>query len=38
MTVNHRFLLDDGWIEPRKKGVSDLYFFGYGHDYKQGAQ
>ena len=22
-------------IEPRKKGVSDLYFFGYGHDYKQ---
>lgn len=28
-------LLDDGWIEPRKKGIQDLYFFGYGHDYKQ---
>ena len=28
-------LLPDGWIEPRKKGVADLYFFGYGHDYKE---
>ncbi len=28
-------LLEDGWIEPRKKGVEDLYFFGYGHDYKE---
>ena len=28
-------LLDDGWIETRKKGVKDLYFFGYGHNYKQ---
>ncbi|MDE7313517.1 MAG: glycoside hydrolase family 31 protein [Eubacterium sp.] len=28
-------LLEDGWIEPRKKGIWDLYFFGYGHDYKQ---
>ena len=28
-------LLPDGWIEPRKKGVQDLYFFGYGHDYKE---
>ena len=28
-------LLEDGWIEPRKKGVQDLYFFGYGHDYKE---
>lgn len=27
-------LLEDGWIEPRKKGIKDLYFFGYGHDYK----
>lgn len=27
--------LEDGWIEPRKKGIRDLYFFGYGHDYKQ---
>ena len=28
-------LLEDGWIETRKKGVKDLYFFGYGHNYKQ---
>lgn len=28
-------LLQDGWIEPRKKGIRDLYFFGYGHDYKE---
>ena len=28
-------LLEDGWIEPRKKGVKDLYFFGYAHDYKE---
>ena len=28
-------LLEDGWIEPRKKGVQDIYFFGYGHDYKK---
>ncbi|MDO4297898.1 MAG: glycoside hydrolase family 31 protein [Lachnospiraceae bacterium] len=28
-------LLQDGWIEPRKKGIQDLYFFGYGHDYKE---
>ena len=28
-------LLEDGWLEPRKKGIWDLYFFGYGHDYKQ---
>ncbi len=28
-------LLEDGWIEPRRKGIQDLYFFGYGHDYKE---
>ena len=28
-------LLENGWIEPRKKGVQDLYFFGYGHEYKE---
>lgn len=28
-------LMPDGWIEPRKKGIQDLYFFGYGHDYKE---
>lgn len=26
-------LLEDGWLEPRKKGIQDLYFWGYGHDY-----
>lgn len=28
-------LLEDGWMEPRKKGIQDIYFFGYGHDYKE---
>lgn len=28
-------LLADGWLEPRKKGIQDLYFFGYGQDYPQ---
>lgn len=28
-------LLPDSWIEPRRKGIKDLYFFGYGHDYKE---
>lgn len=28
-------ILEDGWIEPRKKRIQDLYFFGYGHDYKE---
>ena len=28
-------LLEDGWIQPRKKGIQDFYFFGYGHDYKE---
>lgn len=23
----------DGWIAPRKAGVIDLYYWGYGHDY-----
>ena len=26
-------LREDGWVEPRKKGVKDIYFWGYGHDY-----
>lgn len=25
----------DGWVVPRKNKTIDLYFFGYGHDYKQ---
>lgn len=28
-------LLENGWIEPRKKEIQDIYFFGYGHDYKE---
>lgn len=30
-----QILLEEGWIQPRKKGVKDMYFFGYGHDYKE---
>ena len=26
-------LLDDGFMAPRKEGLTDLYFFGYGHDF-----
>ena len=29
-----QIILEDGWISPRKEGIKDLYFFGYGHDYK----
>ena len=28
-------LLEDGWIEPRQKGIKDIYFWGYGRNYKQ---
>ena len=28
-------LLESGWVEPRKEGVEDIYFFGYGYEYKQ---
>lgn len=30
-----QIILDNGWIEPRKKGIEDFYFFGYGNRYKQ---
>lgn len=30
-----QILRSDGWIEPRKKDIHDLYFFGYGHDYRE---
>lgn len=30
-----QILLENGWIEPRKKGGIDLYFFGYGLSYKE---
>lgn len=26
-------LREDGWVEPRKSGGTDLYFWGYGHRY-----
>lgn len=26
-------ILPDGWLEPRKDDIIDIYFFGYGHDY-----
>ena len=26
-------LNEDGWVEPRKKGIQDIYFWGYGADY-----
>ena len=28
-------LLEDGWVEPRRQGIQDIYFFGYGYEYKQ---
>ena len=30
-----QIILENGWVEPRKKGIQDLYFWGYGHDYKE---
>ena len=26
-------LNEEGWVEPRRKGIRDIYFWGYGHDY-----
>ena len=26
---------EDGWVEPRRKGCIDIYFWAYGHDYLQ---
>ena len=28
-------LTEDGWVEPRKVGSIDFYFFGYGHNYEK---
>lgn len=28
-------LREDGWVEPRKEGATDLYFFGYGYAYQE---
>ena len=33
---SHTMLLgEDGWVEPRPAGTTDLYFFGYGYDYRR---
>lgn len=31
-------MTDDGWVEPRKEGTVDLYFFGYGHSYVEAVK
>ncbi|WP_251136991.1 glycoside hydrolase family 31 protein [Exiguobacterium sp. s193] len=28
-------LTEDHFVEPRQSGAKDIYYFGYGHDYKQ---
>ena len=28
-------LREDGWVEPRREGCTDIYFWAYGHDYYQ---
>lgn len=28
-------LTEEGWVAPRRKGIKDIYFWGYGHDYLQ---
>ncbi|MFT4144283.1 MAG: glycoside hydrolase family 31 protein [Mobilitalea sp.] len=32
---NSFLLTEEGWLEQRRKGVIDLYFLGYGRNYKQ---
>lgn len=32
---NSILLTDDGWVCPRENGCTDIYFFGYGHDYEE---
>jgi alpha-glucosidase (family GH31 glycosyl hydrolase) len=27
-------ITEDGWVDPRKNNTTDLYFFGYGHNYR----
>ena len=33
-----RMILDDGWVDVRREGTKDLYFFGYGQDYIAAVQ
>ncbi|MCT4781938.1 MULTISPECIES: glycoside hydrolase family 31 protein [Exiguobacterium] len=28
-------MTEDRFVEPRRKGIHDLYYFGYGHEYRQ---
>lgn len=35
---NTLVLNEEGWIEPRNKGNLDLYFFGYGYEYKKAVR
>lgn len=32
---NSFVMTQDRFVEPRRKGIHDLYYFGYGHEYKQ---
>ena len=31
---SNRMVLNVGWVDVRAEGTKDLYFFGYGHDYR----
>lgn len=31
---NSLLIEEEGWIEPRKPGAIDIYYWGYGHDYE----
>ena len=33
-----RMILEEGWVDVRREGTKDLYFFGYGHDYIAAVQ
>ena len=33
-----RMVLTDGWVDVRREGTKDLYFFGYKHDYIAAVQ
>ncbi len=32
------YFIEDGWLAPRADGTTDIYFFGYGHDYTAAVQ
>ncbi len=35
---NSAYFIEDGWLAPREKGTTDIYFFGYGHEYTAAIQ